>query len=157
MKIGVIADSHDNLPKLEKVVDLFDKKKVDLVLHAGDFIAPFSVAKLKLLSCDFFGVFGNNDGERKGLSDISQGRIKPGPLRLELEGKKILLLHDKQALDLKNEDFHLAIYGHTHKPEVIKQDGRVLLNPGECCGWLTDKSTVAIIELTDLSSQIIEI
>ncbi len=39
MILGIISDSHDNLPKLKKAVTLFNKKNVSLVLHAGDYIA----------------------------------------------------------------------------------------------------------------------
>ena len=157
MKLGIIADSHDNLPKLAKAVELFNQEGIDFLLHAGDFIAPFSVKELNRLDCDFLGVLGNNDGEKKGLAEASRGRIKPPPLRIELEGKKIILLHDSNRLDLEQEDFDLAIFGHTHRPAVNKKNAKVLINPGECCGWLTGKSNVAIVELTDLSSQIIEI
>ena len=156
MKLGIIADSHDNLPKLAKAVKLFNQERVGFLLHAGDFIAPFSVKELKKLNCDFSGVFGNNDGEIKGLTEVSQGKIKPPPLRIKLEDKKIILLHDINQLNLKEEDFNLAVVGHTHKPLVDKKDARVMLNPGECCGWLTGRSTVAIVELADLSSRIIE-
>jgi putative phosphoesterase len=157
MKLGVIADSHDNLPPLKRAVDFFNQEKVDFVLHAGDFIAPFSVKELQKLICDFKGVFGNNDGERKGLTQVSQGKINHPPLRIELENKKIILLHDIEQLDSQKEDFDLVIFGHTHRPQATREDRRVFLNPGECCGWLSGKSTLGIIELPSLASQIIEI
>ena len=78
MRIGILADTHDNLPKIERAVRFFNKEKVDFVLHAGDFIAPFAVSKLKGLTCSWLGVFGNNDGEKNGLSGISEGKIKSG-------------------------------------------------------------------------------
>jgi putative phosphoesterase len=36
--IGIISDTHDNLPAIKRAVDLFNEKNVDLVLHAGDFV-----------------------------------------------------------------------------------------------------------------------
>jgi len=47
MIIGLMSDSHDNLPKIKQAVEFFNKKKVKLVLHAGDFVAPFVVRELK--------------------------------------------------------------------------------------------------------------
>jgi len=38
MLIGIMADSHDNLPKVRQAVEFFNQKKVALVLHAGDFM-----------------------------------------------------------------------------------------------------------------------
>ena len=154
MKIGILSDTHDNLPKIEKAVKFFNRNKVGFVLHAGDFIAPFTVTKLKKLSCDWLGIFGNNDGERKGLSDLSEGKIKEGPLRLKLDNRKITLVHDKATINTKTEDADLIIFGHTHKTEVLKQENKLIINPGECGGWLTGKSTVALVDLTSLSAKI---
>lgn len=151
MKIGILADSHDNLPKIERAVRFFNRKRVDLVLHAGDFIAPFSVARLKNLNCDFCGVFGNNDGERRGLAQISQGKIQPGPLRITLDRRRIVLVHDINSINLSAEDVQLVIFGHTHKPVISHKDSYLLINPGECSGWLSNRCSVAIIDLDTLS------
>jgi len=157
MKIGVFSDTHDNLPKIDKAVRFFNKNKVGFVLHAGDFIAPFVVARLKHLASDWCGIFGNNDGERKGLSGISEGKIKVGPLRLKLDNKNITLVHDINEIDAKREPADVVIFGHTHKAQITKHDNKLLINPGECAGWLTNKSTIALIDLTSLSVKIVTI
>ncbi len=157
MKIGIISDSHDNPPKIEKAVKLFNKHKVRFVFHAGDFVAPFTITKLKNLHCDWVGVFGNNDGERKGLCGISEGKIRQGPLRMNLSNKKVTLVHDLNTINPKREKAQLIIFGHTHRPEILKQPPKLLVNPGECGGWLTGKSTVAIADLTFLSAKMLKI
>jgi hypothetical protein len=157
VKIGILSDSHDNLPKIEKAVRFFNKRKVEYVLHAGDFVAPFAILKLKNLSCDWKGVFGNNDGERKGLTGISQGKIQEGPLRIDLNGRKITLVHDVNTINPDTEKIDLLICGHSHKSELKKNNSQLLLNPGECGGWLTGKSTVAIVDLSTLSGEIFKI
>ena len=43
MRIGVMSDSHDNLPMIRKAIRLFTDENAEAVLHAGDFIAPFAV------------------------------------------------------------------------------------------------------------------
>ena len=51
MLIGAISDTHDNLPQIEKAVQILNEQKVGLVLHAGDYVAGFVIpqlAKLKL-------------------------------------------------------------------------------------------------------------
>jgi hypothetical protein len=157
MIIGILSDTHDNLQKIEKAVKLFNKNKVDFVFHAGDFVAPFTIPKLKALTCDWRGVFGNNDGEKNGLSAISEGKIQEGPLRIELDRKKITLTHDINKINSKTEEADLIIFGHTHNSEIRKQDDKLLINPGECGGWLTGKSTVALVDLTSLSARIFKI
>ncbi|MCM8763106.1 MAG: metallophosphoesterase [Candidatus Omnitrophica bacterium] len=157
MRIGIISDSHDNLPKIEAAVDFFKREKVDFVLHAGDFIAPFTIPLFNKLTCDFLGVFGNNDGEKAGLLQASGGRIKEGPFRLTLDGRSILLVHDIKQIEIQKENSAIIIFGHTHKPEVKKENSKLLINPGESCGWLSQRSTVAVLNLTDLAHSLIEI
>lgn len=157
MKLGILSDSHDNLAKIEKAVRFFNKNKVDFVFHAGDFISPFIIPKLKNLSCDWRGVFGNNDGEKSGLLRISEGRIKRGPLKIKLADKKIILAHDINTIKPKLENVHLIIFGHSHKPEIIKEHNKLIINPGECGGWLSGRATVALADLISLSGKIFEI
>ena len=157
MKIGILSDTHDNLPKLERAVKFFNKNKVGFVLHAGDFVAPFTIPLLNKLSSDWRGVFGNNDGEKDGLSSVSEGKIKPGPLRIELQNKKITLVHDVKIIDLDKEEADLIVFGHTHKPEIIKKYNKLVINPGECGGWLTNYSSVAIVSLDALFLKIYKI
>jgi len=158
MLLGIMADSHDNLPKIERAVSFFNQKGVKLVLHAGDFIAPFVARKLKDLNCPLVGVFGNNDGEKKGLGDkiaSINGEVHTPPYSFERKGKNILLVHDPEML--KGMDlfsFDLVIYGHTHEEEIKKEGQRIILNPGECGGWLTGRSTVALVDLKSMEVSI---
>jgi len=41
LQIGLIADSHDCLPRIRDVIDSLNTEPVELVLHAGDYSAPF--------------------------------------------------------------------------------------------------------------------
>jgi putative phosphoesterase len=154
MRIGVISDTHDNLPAIERAVAFFNTQKINFVLHAGDYIAPFAVKCLAPLSCDWRGVFGNNDGEKNGLNRISNGRIAEGVLRVEIGGRKITVVHDLGHLDLENEKARLIVCGHTHKAELLTRKTRLVVNPGEACGWLSGISTVAVVDLETLSAKI---
>ncbi len=49
MNIGIISDTHDNLALIKKAVTFFNGEKVDLVLHAGDFVSPFTALEFKNL------------------------------------------------------------------------------------------------------------
>lgn len=63
-RIGILSDTHDNIPRIKDAVTRLNKEGVDLVLHAGDYIAPFVMGTLKDLNAEMIGVFGNNDGDR---------------------------------------------------------------------------------------------
>ncbi len=148
MILGIISDSHDNLHKLKKAITLFNKKNVNLVLHAGDYIAPFAVNMMENnLKCEYLGVFGNNDGEKEGLTNISKGKINSDFLELEKFGRKIFLRHDLNKVKLDFSKYNIVICGHTHKESIEKRNGCWLINPGECGGWLTGKSNVATLDL----------
>ncbi len=157
MKIGLISDTHDHVPMIERAAELFDREGVQLVFHAGDYVAPFSLGPLLNLSCPFKGVFGNNDGDRLLLQKISEGRISGDCLVEEVRGHKILVGHHFETLDalISSKQFSLIVYGHSHVPGVRKEGGTIAVNPGECCGWLYGKSTVAIVDLDRQEAEII--
>lgn len=67
--IGIMSDSHDNIDAIRKAVKLFNTKEVDLTIHAGDLISPFTVIEFQKLDSELIAVYGNNDGEREGLKN----------------------------------------------------------------------------------------
>jgi uncharacterized protein len=145
MKIGVLSDSHDNLPALVKAVSVFNDAGVSLVLHAGDLISPFTAKPLKSLNMPFIAVFGNNDGEILGLSHVFKNQIFKAPHTVQFEGLHILLMHEPDNLDALaiSGKFDAIVYGHTHETEFRKSPSLVI-NPGECGGWLSGRRTVAV-------------
>ena len=159
MKIGVICDTHDNVPRIKEAVAIFNEKGADLVLHGGDYIAPFAVAPLSKLKCQYVGVFGNNDGEKLGLNRMSQGRINAQPHSLEFGGKNILVMHEPGSLDalIRSQSYDIIVYGHTHDPVIEKHGRTLVINPGECGGWLRGRSTIALCDLDQMTAELIEL
>lgn len=155
MLIGIISDSHDNISAIRKAVNIFNERKVDIVLHAGDFVAPFTAGEFGKLKMKLVGVFGNNDGDKQHLLERFKniGEIHPEPFELELENKRICLVHQVSCLDKKN-NCDIIIYGHSHKVD-IKKGKPLIINPGECGGWITGESTVAILDTHDLNTELI--
>ncbi len=164
MKLGVMADSHDNVPMVRRAVELFNRREVDLVIHAGDFIAPFAVAPLAELRCRVVAVFGNNDGERVVLAKKFEaiGEVHPNLAETEIGGRKIATMHYPElAVPIAASGLYdLVVYGHTHEIDVRKVDSKgetVVLNPGEVGGWLSGRSTVAIVELGSMEVEIVDL
>jgi uncharacterized protein len=159
-KIGIMSDSHDNLPAIRAAVELFNREKVDLVIHAGDVVAPFTAREIKKLHCPYKIVLGNNDGEILGLYNIYEGNIFQPPFFLTVNGKSIVVLHDASLLqELKSaQTYDFIIYGHDHKSFVEHlSGGTIVVNPGECGGWVTGNSTVAILCLDTNEVKIFDI
>ena len=157
MKLGLISDTHDNVPMVKKAVEVFIRENVDLILHAGDYVAPFSLKPFLELECDFSGVWGNNDGDRIALQSMAQGKIMESPNVEVYDEKKILLGHHFVTLDalISSQKFFMIIYGHTHLPEIRKVGGTLVVNPGECGGWVYGKSTIAVCDLENQRAEIL--
>lgn len=118
--IGIMADSHDNLMAISKAVDFFNENKVDMVIHAGDLISPFTVNEFKNLEMPFEAVYGNNDGEREGLKKAYSNLCALEDFKeIIIEEKKIGVIHGHQdkitnALSCSGI-YDVLITGHTHQ------------------------------------------
>ncbi len=159
MKIAVIADSHDNLDNIKAAIKQIKSHQIELVLHAGDFVAPFALKPFIEEKIRLLGVLGNNDGEVRGLLKTAEEggcTIEPYFMEVELSGRRIALTHYPElAYPLAyGGRYDLVVFGHTHTP-TLQRDGCVLLNPGELCGWITGKASLAIVELATLEANLI--
>jgi len=156
-----MADSHDNLPSIKQAVRIFKEAGCKLVIHAGDFVAPFAARELENLGCPVKAVFGNCDGEKQGLEKALHpfGEIKKAPLLFSHQNLRFLVMHVSARLDshISSGRFDVIIFAHTHKPELRKKKRTLVINPGETGGWLSGKSTAALLDPRTLSAEIIAI
>jgi len=165
MLIGAISDTHDNLCQVEKAVKFLNDQKVGLVLHAGDYVAGFVIPKFKQLNCKLVGVFGNNDGDhellKKRFSETSNCTIHDRFTQVNVEGYRIALLHGEEAellnVIIASGYFDAVIHGHSHYRGIEKKGKTLAINPGELCGYLTGKSTLALLDTAKNEAKIIEL
>jgi putative phosphoesterase len=165
MLVGLISDTHDCLPMVEKVVERLNEENVGLVLHAGDYVAPFVIPKFKGLKAKLIGVFGNNDGDRE-LLKRRFGEYKGLEVRgrfaaVAVGGLKVALLHGDEEELLKalieGESFDVVVNGHAHRAETYQRGKTLVVNPGEVCGYLTGKSTFAVLDTSKREVRIVEL
>ncbi|MGD0644948.1 MAG: YfcE family phosphodiesterase [Candidatus Bathyarchaeia archaeon] len=170
VKIAVLADIHANLQALEVVIQDAEKRGIDIFLNAGDFIGfgPFPNEVIELLqSRNMISVVGNYDLEviknsakgkgakklafeftKKELADSSASFLLslPCEIRLEIGGKKVLMVHGspesieehiyhdtpverlKTFADAQKGD--VVIMGHSHEQFRREVDGVLYINPG---------------------------
>jgi len=158
--VGIISDTHDNRPSIIKAVDIFNKAGCSLIVHAGDYVAPFTIREFEKLEGKFLGVFGNNDGEKKGLSEEFSriGSLHEPPYEFTHFDKRFVVMHEPDYLDkyISDGDLDVIIYGHLHKIDI--RDGKPLvINPGECCSWLTGRSTVVLLDISNMDVKLIDL
>ncbi len=165
MLVGLISDTHDNLPAVEKAVKFLNESKVGLVLHAGDYCSPFVIAKFKALNCRLIGVFGNNDGDhaflRKRFAETGNCEVRGRFALVEVEDFKIALLHgdEPELLDalVNCGGFDAVVHGHSHIVVNKAKSKTMLVNPGEVCGYLYGKSSIALLDTIKREAIIIEL
>ncbi|MFX1256719.1 MAG: metallophosphoesterase [Promethearchaeota archaeon] len=168
MKLAVISDTHDHRENIIKAVSIINERRVDALIHCGDYVAPFVKRWFDGLNenikQNFYGVFGNNDGERvfllKVLGQICN--IVGMELNRNFDGKKVFAAHMPTQTTIEalatSGKFDIVLSGHTHNIVNKKYDNGVLVvNPGEVCGYLSGRATFAIIDTEKMEANIIEL
>ncbi|MFA4885189.1 MAG: metallophosphoesterase [Desulfotomaculaceae bacterium] len=127
LRVIVFSDSHGRLDNAVKA--LKETGRVDLVLHAGDLYRD-AVALAEETGLPVKAVLGNCDKMSGG----------PEEELIDLAGRRILLTHghigwskhwhDKILERARETGAEAVVFGHTHKAEVIKEDGVLFFNPG---------------------------
>ena len=134
MIIGLRSDTHDRLPSLQSALERFAALGIETIIHAGDLVAPFAARLLETAPATLHVIYGNNDGERAGLKEVLP-QIQDGPLFVKA-AEKLLLVHHFidwcDPADVARAD--TIVTGHTHQVGGERRDGKMFINPGECCG-----------------------
>ncbi len=161
MLIGLISDTHDHVEHIKKAVSVFKDRKVDLVLHAGDYCSPFTIPLFDGLNLK--GIFGNNDGDKflliSKFQDID-AEIAGDFLSLESDGLKIALYHgtypDITVSLCESGRYDVVISGHTH--EIVEQQvGNTLwINPGTANGF-DGKASIAFLDTESRDVEFLEL
>lgn len=132
MRIGLVADTH--LPRFGRALPeplLQGLQGVDLILHMGDFTAPW-VADLFEAIAPFDAVAGNNDPvelcERFGRQKV-----------LTVEGVRLGLVHGdgtrkttrERAIEaFQDTPVDVVLYGHSHMAHCERRGSVWVINPG---------------------------
>lgn len=145
MILGIISDSHDDLTNINRAIDIFLEKNVELIIHAGDIISPPIIQEFKRVTdkgIRFCGILGNNDGEKNGLKEMFNfinGEFLGEEGKIDVDGLKIGIYHGheikKKNKMINSGKFDVFIYGHSHnrdpKDEKLNIVGKtIIFNPG---------------------------
>ncbi len=152
MIIGLISDTHDNIPMIKKAIKRLQEERVELVLHAGDYISPFTAKPYAALEVPVIGVFGNNCAEvetlKKVYSEVNVD-LRGYFAEVEVKGLGIALTHGhrKRELDKATSgEYDVVVRGHTHRSSVALEDGVLTINPGEVCGYVSGTTTLGFLD-----------
>jgi len=166
-----MSDTHDHLPLVDKAVKKLIEEKVELVLHAGDYVSPFVIPHFKPFKDKFIGVFGNNDGDHEFLKRRFAEfglDIRGEFAEVKINGLRVALLHGGEpggppgASELlksliSSECFNVIVHGHVHEAKAYRKGKTLIINPGEVCGYLSEKPSIAVLNTKTLDVKIIQL
>lgn len=159
MRIGIFADAHDHVDNVRRTVAFFNQQGCRLVLYAGDFVSPLVVPPLRKLTAKFVACFGDNDGNRRGITGGLRviGPVANGPVCIKADdGTQILMTHILNDVRNSLGEAQIVVFAHTHRPSVVKDaTGRLFINPGETGGWSFRKPTIAMVDTDEMEAQIV--
>lgn len=149
MKIGIISDTHNEVEMVKKAISVFESRKVELIVHAGDLTSPKMLELFKGLNVRF--VLGNCDLDAEAINSKSEelgfGCVE-NCCELEIGGKKILLFHGNDIplfrRAVSSEKYDYIIKGHTHTYENYVSHKTRIINPGSI--YREDERTISVLD-----------
>lgn len=130
--IVVLSDTHRNLAPLDKISRVL--AECDYIIHLGDMVSDAREIS-KMYPEKTYIIAGNNDfygGESEIVLDIEQRRI------FACHGHRYGVKRGTADLvkAAKDRECDIALYGHTHEPDVHEEEGVLVVNPG-CMTYYT--------------------
>jgi uncharacterized protein len=133
-------------------VKQFQAAGIGMILHAGDYCAPFALDPIEFAHVSLAGVFGKNDADPPGLRARALKAIGlelfESPHSFEIGGRRVLLVHDLADMTERSIESHeIVVHGHLHRQEMKTRGETLIVNPGESCGWVNGTPSAAILDL----------
>ncbi len=152
MRLVIISDSHDNIPRIDEMLGVLKNEKIDTIIHCGDVT---TLETIKYLSKKFDGKIYLSLGNVDEMHGLEKKDIKLKNVivfesfgELSVENISIAFVHfpeiAKKLASTKKYDF--VFYGHTHKPWEDIVENTHIVNPGTLAG-IFNKSTFAVLDV----------
>ncbi len=132
MRLLLLADTHVPRRAADLPTHIWDEvTTADVVIHAGDWIAPELLDQLEARAARLVACWGNNDGP------VLRSRL-PERADVTLAGLRVTVVHETGAasgrearMSRRYPDSDVLVFGHSHIPwDTTTPTGLRLLNPG---------------------------
>ena len=155
MKIGVVSDTHGNIPNTERAIEILKAQNVEAVLHCGDICG----IEIVPLFADWPTHFVTGNCDNPDLMKITverAGQFWHGMFGDFTIGKRhIALLHSHESGRLEKTAnagiYDLVCHGHTHVNEQHRVGETLVLNPGAL--HRANPHTIAIVDLETMVAE----
>lgn len=160
MRIGILADTHDRLPRTKAAVQILREAGADALIHCGDLASRPIVEVCAVLP--FWFVFGNHDADE--VPQLQSAAEEYGAVCLEwggiveLGGKRIGVAHGHMTTDVRrvlaeNPDYLLT--GHSHYASDVTAGSVRRINPGAL--HRASEFTVALLNLATAELKLLNV
>lgn len=161
-KIAIISDTHDNIARIDQMLEKLKQKNIKTIIHCGDVCAPDVLKYLaEKFNNQIYLSLGNVDGDHKMMEKISNEQFKNIKLfekfgEYNISNIKIAFTHypNKAKKLAQNQKYNYVFYGHTHRPWEEQINNTKMINPGTLAG-LFSKSTFAILDTKNKKTKLI--
>jgi len=149
MRIGILSDTHNQVARTARAVQILIAEGVEALCHCGDLTGPDVVAECGRLPSYY--VFGNNDFE-EDLLRLEMARVGGTCLgrggELVLNGRRVAMTHGDSPRDVRRllalEPDYLLL-GHSHRAADERVGRTRRINPGAL--HRASERTVALLDL----------
>ena len=151
MRVLVISDSHGNYPWALKAHELAGP--VDQIIHLGDGAEDARLME-QVLEVPVLRVGGNCDPDPSLPREIT---VDFGPCRVYLtHGNSLLVKSGLRQLIGRGIEVGagVVLYGHTHRPAVLRESGMLLVNPGTLKQGFPASYAILTLTGTEASAEI---
>lgn len=156
MRIGIISDTHNQLDRTQRAVELLQSQGAEALIHCGDLATPDILAACAVLPLYF--VFGNHDADM--VPALQNAAKQHGAVCLgwggvvELGGKRVGVVHGHLTTDLQKvfdakPDYLLT--GHSHLTTDFREGSVRRVNPGAL-----DRSENYSVAMLDLETDTLQ-
>jgi len=149
-KVAIISDSHDNLPRINQMLEMVKKENINTIIHCGDVCTTNTLDYFcQNFDGNIYLSMGNVDHDHKINKEIKNLKIFSKFGDLKINNLNIAFTHyPKKAKELAlTEKYNFIFYGHTHQPWEENINSTKIINPGTLAG-IWNRSTFAILDTT---------
>jgi len=147
MKIGVISDTHLKGVS-SQLIDIYQEyfSDVDMIIHAGDLV---SIEVVDFLSQKPLHIVQGNMDSLEVKERFPEKRI------VEVSGFRLGVIHGwgspfgiERRIRSEFKDFHVIIYGHSHRSANHIDKGVIFFNPGAAtCLSIGESNSIGILDI----------
>lgn len=149
MKLGILSDTHDQVARTARAMELLRGEGAEAVVHCGDLTGPEVVFECAMLPAYY--VFGNNDfdeGKIRVAVEETGGVLLGRGGFVQLDGRRVAVTHGDVTAEVRRllaagPDY--LLYGHSHLAADARDGPTRRINPGAL--HRAREWTVALLDL----------